>query len=254
MSDKLILLTNDDGVQAPGLSALATALGRAGRTVIVAPDWDNSAASHSLTMNRPLKVREVASDVFSVDGTPADCVTLALEKILRETPALLVSGINPGANLGNDISYSGTVSAAREGAIRSLPAFAVSLVGHENFNFAGAADFSIGLAREILRKGLPENTFLNVNIPNRDLAEIKGCRITRQGRRTYENSVTTLFDPHGRKCYWIGGGATVGDRGRGTDSHEVAEGYISITPIHLDLTNDQARGALSHLDLWPRNI
>ena len=232
-----ILLTNDDGVQSPGLQSLAAAMKRVGRPVIVAPDRDNSAASHSLTMNRPLKVCRLEEDIYSVDGTPADCVTLALSKILPGPPDLLVSGINPGANLGNDISYSGTVSAAREGAIRGIPSFAVSLVGKENFCFKTAADFAGQLAGLIFKHGMPGETLLNVNVPNLNEAEIKGVKVTRQGRRQYKGGIKEITDPWGRPCFWIGGGTPTGDRGEGSDSHEILENYISITPIHLDLSN-----------------
>ena len=232
-----ILLTNDDGVQSPGLQSLAAAMKKIGRTVIVAPDRDNSAASHSLTMNRPLKVCRLEEDIYSVDGTPADCVTLALSKILSSPPDLLVSGINPGANLGNDISYSGTVSAAREGAIRGIPSFAVSLAGKENFRFKTAADFAGQLAVLIFKYGMPKETLLNVNVPNLNEAEIKGVKVTRQGRRQYKDGIKEITDPWGRPCFWIGGGTPTGDRGEGSDSHEILENYISITPIHLDLSN-----------------
>ena len=240
-------MTNDDGVRAPGLLSLSVAMKKIGRTVIVAPDRDNSAASHSLTMNRPLRVRRLEEDIYSVDGTPADCVTLAVGTIFPDPPDLLVSGINPGANLGNDISYSGTVSAAREGAIRGIPSFSVSLVGRENFRFETAADFAARLAGLIFRHGMPAETLINVNVPNLKKDEIKGVKVTRQGRRQYKDAIKEIADPWDRSCFWIGGGTPTGDRGEGSDSHEILENYISITPIHLDLSNYDAMTALEHL-------
>lgn len=231
-----ILITNDDGIQSPGIMALWQALRRLGQTVVVAPEQDNSAVSHSLTMNRPLLVKESGPDCYTVDGTPTDCVAIALAKLLPNKPDLLVSGINAGPNLGDDISYSGTVSAAVEGTMYSVPSMAISLNGDASADFSHAAAIAARIADRILHQGLPDNTLMNVNVP---AATPKGVRLTRQGRRLWENSIQEIFDPQGRKHFWIGGGTPLKDTNTDTDVHALQEGYISITPIHLDLTNHE---------------
>lgn len=236
----LILVTNDDGVYAPGVQALFEAMAEIGRPVLVAPDRDNSASSHSLTMNRPLKVRQLGPDRYAVDGTPTDCVTIGIEKVLAERPVLLVSGINPGGNMGDDISYSGTVSAALEGTMLGVPAFAVSIPGEAPFNFATAANFARELAGEIIARGLPRDTLLNVNVPNCMADEISGVEYTRQGRRVYSDAIKDTFDPWGRKHYWIGGGTAAWDRGEDTDAMAVERLAVSVTPLHFDMTNYDA--------------
>lgn len=240
MKKPLILVTNDDGVQAPGLNILSNALRELGRVIIVAPERDNSAASHSLTMRRPLLVRELTSDIFAIDGTPTDCVTIAIGKILGSMPDLVVSGINPGPNLGDDINYSGTVSAAKEGTMLGVPSFAVSLAGEGDCHFETAAEFAVCLAENILRGKLPEDTLFNVNIPNIPRKNIAGTLFTRQGRRVYEGAIKETYDPWGKKHFWIGGGTPCWDERNDTDVLAVLAGYISITPIHLDLTNYEA--------------
>lgn len=233
----LILVTNDDGVYAPGLRVLYEAAQSLGHAVIVAPETDNSAVSHSLTMNRPLRVVELEQDIYTLSGTPTDCVTLAINKILPRKPDLLVSGINPGANLGDDISYSGTVSAAIEGTMYGIPSIAFSLEGSVPFDFTVASAVAWKLASMALTFGLPENTLLNVNIPPLAASEMKGIRFTRQGKRVYENAIQETFDPWGRKHYWIGGGIVHWSGDGSTDERAVRSGYISVTPIQLDLTN-----------------
>lgn len=242
--EPLILVTNDDGVWAPGLKALAAELRQIGRAVIVAPDRDNSAASHSLTMQRPLRVKELAVDCHAVDGTPTDCVILAVGKILASKPDLIVSGINPGPNLCDDVSYSGTVSAATEGTMLGIPSFAVSLASEEPCNYELAAQFAGRVARMVLTQGLPPDTLLNVNIPPGGAADLAGIKFTRQGRRKYEDAIKETNDPWGRGHYWIGGGTPVWDTGEDTDAQAVKDNYISITPLHLDRTN---YGALDYL-------
>ncbi len=195
----LILVTNDDGVNAPGLRALFGRMQQLGRAVIVAPERDKSAVSHSLTMNRPLRVRRLEPDVFTLDGTPTDCVSIGINKVLERKPDLLVSGINPGVNLGDDISYSGTVSAAIEGTMYAIPSLAFSLGGESPFDFTGAAAVAGKLAARALADGLPENTLLNVNVPALSEEAVKGVRFTRQGRRVYKNAIQETFDPWGRK-------------------------------------------------------
>jgi len=243
-NDTLILVTNDDGVFAPGLKVLAEELRKVGRVVVVAPDRDNSAASHSLTMQRPLRVKKLGIDCYSVDGTPTDCVILAEGKILDKKPDLVVSGINPGPNLCDDVSYSGTVSAATEGTILSITSFAVSLVCEEPCDYNLAAQFSRRLARMVLSQGLPPDTLLNINVPPGPASSITGIKFTRQGRRKYEGAIQETNDPWGRGHYWIGGGTPIWDGDEGTDAQAIKDGYISITPLHLDRTN---YGALDYL-------
>ena len=237
MAEPLILVTNDDGVYGPGLRALAASVKPLGRAIIVAPERDKSAVSHSLTMNRPLRVRELEADVYTLDGTPTDCVTLGMNKVLNRRPDLIVSGINPGPNLGDDISYSGTVSAAIEGTMYSIPSLAFSLAGEPPFDFTVAADVAWKLASMALQFRLPENTLLNINVPDRPSGEIRGIRFTRQGRRVYNNAIQETHDPWGRKHYWIGGGTVHWSGGNDTDEQALRAGYISVTPIQLDLTN-----------------
>ncbi len=247
--EPLILVTNDDGVNAPGLLALRKAMQALGRVIVVAPERDNSAVSHSLTMDRPLRVKEIGDDIFAIDGTPTDCVTIAVEKILTEKPALVASGINPGANLGDDISYSGTVSAAIEATMLGIPAFAVSQAGSDVFCFEQAAKQANSVGREILQRGLPRDTLLNVNVPGGKAADIKGVQFTRQGRRVYEGAIKNTVDPWGRKHYWIGGGTPLWDSGDDVDANVLLAGFVSITPLHLDLTNHAALASLRQQ--WP---
>ncbi len=232
-----ILVTNDDGVQAPGVRALFGAVGSLGEAVMVAPERDNSAVSHSLTLNRPLRLGRLEDNIHTVDGTPTDCVTLGLNKVLPEKPLLLVSGINAGANLGDDISYSGTVSAAIEGTMYGVPSLSISLAGEAPFDFTVAAAVAWKIASMALLFGLPASTLLNINVPQLPAADIRGFRYTRQGRRVYRDAIQETRDPWGRKYYWIGGGTVQWDEGEDTDEQAVRAGYISITPIQLDLTN-----------------
>ena len=233
----VIMVTNDDGISSPGIQALQEAMTSLGQTVVVAPERDNSAVSHALTMSRPLRIREIAENMFTLDGTPTDCVAVGIGKLLDKKPDLLVSGINAGPNLGDDISYSGTVSAAIEATMYGIPALALSLAGEPPFDFSQAMQVAAYLARRILKDGLPDNTLLNVNIPAE--GRFKGFAVTRQGRRLWENSIQETFDPWGRKHYWIGGGTPLRDSSEDTDVSAVHNGLVSVTPIHLDLTNHQ---------------
>jgi 5'-nucleotidase len=238
---KHILLTNDDGIHAPGLQLLFKDCRKLGKITIIAPEHDNSAASHSLTMNRPLRVREIDENVYAINGTPTDCVTIGIGKILEEKPDLVISGINPGPNLGDDVSYSGTVSAAIESTMLGIPAIAVPLEAESDpLYYENAVDFSVRLAELILAKGLPPDTLLNVNIPNTASDRIGGIAFTRRGRRLYEDAIKETFDPWGRKHYWIGGGTPSFDAGADTDSAAISVNKISITPMHLDPTNYEA--------------
>lgn len=230
-----ILITNDDGIHSPGLAALRKAVSLLGKCITVAPDRDKSAVSHSLTMNRPLLVRQLEEHIYTVDGTPVDCVALALKKILGEVPDLLVSGINIGANLGDDISYSGTVAAAMEATMYKIPAMAISIGAKSPVDFAMAAGTVRTVAEKVLAKGLPENTLLNINVPPH--CHHGELRMTRQGRRVWQGSVHETLDPWGGKRYWIGGGTPVEETGEDTDVHVYESGMISVTPIQLDRTN-----------------
>ena len=241
MNIKHIMLTNDDGVHAPGLKMLFQQSLDLGKTVIVAPEHDNSAASHSLTMSRPLRVREIAENIYTINGTPTDCVTIGIGKILPQKPDLVISGINPGPNLGDDVSYSGTVSAAIESTMLGIPSIAVSLAAEsEPLHYGTAAAFVARLAKIILEKGLPKDTLLNVNVPNTASERIEGAAFTRRGRRLYDDAIKETFDPWGRKHYWIGGGTPSFDAGEDTDSAAISVNKISITPMHLDPTNYEA--------------
>jgi len=247
-----ILLSNDDGVASEGLKALQETLASVDEVWVVAPDRDQSAVSHSLTLQRPLRIEQVAARTFVVDGTPTDCVNLAINGILSERPRLVVSGINRGANLGDDITYSGTVSAAMEATLLGVPAIAVSLVGTEGFDFSAAAEFSLRLATRLLREPLPPDTLLNVNVPPLPAAEIKGFALTRQGKRRYGDAIVEKVDPRGKKYYWIGGNQLDFVDAEGTDFSAIHRGLISITPLHLDLTNYRSLEQLQHLRVqWP---
>ncbi|MDO5674751.1 MAG: 5'/3'-nucleotidase SurE [bacterium] len=239
MASPLILVTNDDGVYAPGVRALFEAMRSLGDAVIVAPERDNSAVSHALTMTRPLRVMELEKNIYTLDGTPTDCVTLAVNKILPAKPDLIVSGINPGANLGDDISYSGTVSAAIEGTMYGIPSLAFSLAGPPPYSFEVSAAVAWKLASMALIWKQPAGTLLNINIPPVAAADIRGIRFTRQGTRRYKDSIQETYDPWGRKHYWIGGGTAHWAGGDDTDEHAISCGYISVTPIQLDLTNHE---------------
>ncbi len=230
-----ILVTNDDGIHSPGIQALEEALQPLGTIVVVAPDRDNSAVSHSLTMNRPLTIQQLAPHRYTVDGTPTDCVAMALKRILSSRPDLLVSGINTGANLGDDISYSGTVSAAIEGTMYGVPSMAISVGGPPPFDFRAAMRVAGCMARKILTNSLPSDTLLNINVPSGERCQ--RIRVTRQGRRLWQNTIHETLDPRGRPRYWIGGGTSLGDAQEDTDVHAFARGDVSITPIQLDLTN-----------------
>jgi 5'-nucleotidase len=249
----LILVSNDDGIHSAGITALADALAGLGEVVIVAPDRERSAVSHALTLHRPLRVEELGPARFAIDGTPTDCVNLAVNGILKRRPALVVSGINKGANLGDDVTYSGTVSAAMEGTLLGIPSLAISLIGREGFQFDAAAVFSARLAGWVIERGLPADTLLNVNVPAAgEGPPIRGFALTRMGRRRYGDAIVEKVDPRGKKYYWIGGEELAFVDEEGTDFHAVSEGLISVTPIHLDLTNYKSFDALKALQFpWP---
>jgi 5'-nucleotidase len=234
----MILVTNDDGIHSKGIIVLAKVLQEIGSIFVVAPDSEQSAVAHSLTLHRPLRVEKIKKNFYAVDGTPADCIHLGVNTILPKRPRLVVSGINKGGNLGDDIIYSGTVSAAFEGTLLGIPSFAISLVSRSHFKFDVAAQFALRVARYIMRRGLPTNTFLNINVPNLDEKEIRSYKITQQGRLIHSgDGVVEKVDPRGRKYYWIGGGEMIFDKGRNTDVEAISKSHISITPLNLDLTN-----------------
>ncbi len=233
-----VLVTNDDGIQSPGLLALRQALDRVAECVVVAPERNWSAASAARTLFDPLRIDPVAMadgrEGFVCSGTPADCVALALLGFLPRRPDVVVSGINIGPNLGNDVSYSGTVAAAREGTMMGVPAIAVSLDGRRDSDFRPAAAFAARLAEVAVAQRLTPQVVLNVNVPS---GSIQGALVTHLGRRVYRDELIVRHDPRGRPYYWLGGDAPEGDLTEGTDTAAVANGYISVTPVHFDLTN-----------------
>jgi 5'-nucleotidase len=233
----VILISNDDGIQSEGLIALEESLRPVGEIYTVAPDRAQSSMSHALTLHRPLRVHEIAPRRMAVDGTPVDCVKLALTGLLPVRPNLVVSGINKGPNLGDDIIYSGTVSAAIEGALLGLPAIDVSLVTLKDFDFRAAAEFTAHLVSQIQQREIPPKTLLNVNVPPVSKEALKGWRLTRMGKRHYNENIVERIDPRGGKYYWIGGDDLGFDQEDGTDCLAVHEGYISVTPLQVDLTD-----------------
>ena len=235
MTRPRILVTNDDGVFSEGIERLAAALSDVGDVFTVAPDQERSAAGHSLTLHHPLRAKMVGPQRWSVDGTPTDCVNWGVLHLLKDDhPRLLVSGINLGLNLGDDVTYSGTVSAAFEGTLIGIPSVAISQEIETGFTFDAAAAFAMRLARHLLETPLPPGTLVNVNVP---AGAPKGVRVARLGRRRYGEDVIEKKDPRGRPYYWIGATPPKGDIEQGTDLSAVAEKYISMTPLHLDLTD-----------------
>jgi 5'-nucleotidase len=241
-----ILLTNDDGIHSAGLTKLEEAMRQVGEVYVVAPASEMSGASHSLTLARPLRIRQVDARHWTVDGTPTDCVTLALNKILPpdEMPDICVSGINHGGNLGDDATYSGTVAGALEATILGVPGLALSLVARENFDFTEAAQFAVVAARKVLTEGVPEGTLLNINIPN---GEIKGVRVTRQGIKNARPVISEHIDPRGKPYFWIGEEYFGTNSADGTDYQAIEQGYISVTPLKSDMTDHRA---LTAIESW----
>ena len=249
----MILVSNDDGIHSEGLRALSDAMASLDEVLVVAPDRERSAASHSLTLHRPLRVEAVRAGWFAVDGTPTDCVLLGVHALAPSRPRLVVSGINRGANLGDDLHYSGTVSAAMEGMLLGIPSIAISLAARKDFRFAPSARFVERLASYVMNVGLPPNTLLNVNVPETPEGEQpRGFLLVRQGRRRYSDAITQHVDPRGRAYYWIGGDETEGLQEEGTDFAAIASGMIAVTPIHIDLTNHASWERLADMELdWP---
>jgi 5'-nucleotidase len=238
----VILVTNDDGVHAPGLAVLAEALEPLGEVWVVAPEREQSACGHALTLHRPLRPHQWGERRFAVNGTPSDCVNLAVLGFLPERPVLVASGVNHGSNLGDDVTYSGTVSAAMEGTLLGVPSIAVSLV--DGGDLAAAGRVARLVATRLLVEGLPAKTLLNVNVPREGP---RGLRFTRLGHRVYSEKVVEQVDPRGRTHYWLGGGPAQWEALEGTDMGAVHEGFVAVTPLHLDLTNHRA---LAHMADW----
>lgn len=240
----LILVTNDDGIDARGICALERRLRSIGRVVVVAPDQQRSAASHSITLHRPLRIHSLGKDRYAIDGTPTDCVMLGVHKILRRKPDLIVSGINDSGNLGDDVHYSGTVSAAIEGGILGIASIAVSLFPSGGRHVDMAARFAVRLARCVLREGLPPGIILNVNIPDRPAGGIRGYAVVRQGKRDYGNIIAERVDPRQKKYYWIAGDEGSFKDIEGSDCNAVREGRIAITPLKVNMTDRDAMDVL----------
>lgn len=234
---KIILLTNDDGIDSEGLSLLAERLRNLGEIFIVAPDKERSAASHSFSAFSPISVKYIDSHTMAViDGTPTDCVMLALKRLLPEVPHLVISGINKGANLGEDVNYSGTVAAAKEAVISGIPAFAISLAARSDYNFTFAAQWALKIAEKVFSQGLPGKTLLNVNVPNKGIP--RGVKITRLGKRIYRDTIEEKVDKiTGVVHYYIAGSEPDWEREEGTDFQAIEENMVSITPLHLDMTH-----------------
>lgn len=242
-----ILLSNDDGYQAPGLAILAEYLGQIAHVQVVAPERNRSGASNSLTLELPIRAHTSINGFVSVDGTPTDCVHLAITGLLDEEPDMVVSGINAGANMGDDVLYSGTVAAATEGRFLGYPAIALSMDSHDPQHYATGAWVALELVRRLNQDDLPSDSILNVNIPDLPRAAIKGFKATRLGHRHKAEPVVKSQDPRGRPIYWIGPAGSEQDAGPGTDFHAVRNGYVSVTPLQVDLTR---HGALTELGYW----
>jgi 5'-nucleotidase len=231
----LLLVTNDDGVHAPGIAALAEALEPLGEVWIVAPEREQSACGHALTLHRPLRPHQLGERRFALNGTPSDCVNLGVLGFLPERPALIASGINHGSNLGDDVTYSGTVAAAMEGTLLGVPSLAVSLM--DGGDLAAAARVARLVAMRMLVEGLPAKTLINVNVP---AGAPRGVRLTRLGHRVYSEKIVEQVDPRGRTHYWLGAGPPAWEALDGTDMGAVHEGFVAVTPLHLDLTHHRA--------------
>ncbi len=231
-----ILLSNDDGYFAPGLACLAEAVGRIAHIDVVAPERDRSGASNSLTLSTPLRLHRAANGFFYVDGTPTDCVHLAITGLLAHEPDIVISGINHGANLGDDVIYSGTVAAAMEGRFLGLPAIAVSLAGRGDWHFETAARVVLDLIEKLKDHPLPTDTILNVNVPDVPYDQLAGFEATRLGHRHKAEPVIKSTDPHGHPIYWVGPPGAEADAGPGTDFYAIRQQRVSVTPLHVDLT------------------
>ena len=241
-----ILISNDDGYQSEGIGVLARALSAIAEIHVVAPDRDRSGASNSLTLDNPIRARAGDNGFTSVDGTPTDCVHLAITGLLAHEPDMVVAGINAGANLGDDVLYSGTVAAAMEGRFLGFPAIAVSLVSEQPTHYETAASVTVDLVQRVTAGTLPADTILNVNVPDLPLEQIRGVQATRLGHRHKSEPVVRMEDPRGRPIYWVGPSGSEQDAGPGTDFHAVRSGYVSVTPLDVDLTQYDAIDKLAN--------
>ncbi len=246
-----ILISNDDGYLAPGLAAIANELATIAKVTVVAPDRNRSGASNSLTLQRPLRAEKTPSGYYKVDGTPTDCVHLALTGLLQEEPDMVVSGINSGANLGDDVIYSGTVAAATEGRFLGLPALAVSLAGRSDYQFATAAKATGLIIQQLLKDPLADDTILNVNVPNVPWIEIEGFQATRLGFRHRAEPVVQQLDPYNEKIYWVGPSGPAQDAVAGTDFYAIQHNHVSVTPLQIDLTRHDG---VSPLQNWLNGV
>lgn len=246
-----ILVSNDDGVHAPGLIALAEALGKVADVTVVAPDRNRSGVSNSLTLDHPLRVVTAVNGFYSVNGTPTDCVHIAITGLLQDMPDMVVSGINEGTNLSDDVLYSGTVAAAIEGRFLGFPSIAVSLAGPHCEHYDTAAKVARLLVEQLRQTPLTSDTILNVNVPSVPFSELKGIQVTRLGTRHLAEPTVKAVDPRGRKIYWIGAPGLEQDAGPGTDFYAVSNGYVSVTPLHVDLTH---RAVLDELSTWVQSL
>jgi len=242
-----ILISNDDGYLAPGLSLLASRLAQDHRITVVAPDRNRSGSSNSLTLDRPLRTRQAENGFFYVDGTPTDCVHLAITGLLENEPDMVVSGINAGANMGDDVLYSGTVAAAMEGRFLGLPAIAVSMNSFDPKHFESGARAIASLVEQLQTSPLQQNNILNINVPDIEWGSIRGFRATRLGNRHKSEGVIKQADPHGETMYWVGPPGAAEDAGDGTDFFAVEHHFISVTPLQIDLTRYDS---LQHLENW----
>ena len=242
MSKPKILITNDDGIFAPGIYALWEAMQEVGQTTVVAPDTEQSAVGHAITLSDPLRVEGIhrtgGFEGFAVSGTPADCAKIAIRSLMDKKPDVLISGINRGANLGNNIIYSGTVSAATEGTMLGIPSVAISLNSFNSDEFRGAKETAIKVVHYLTNNTLPSGTLLNVNVPYCPPEEIKGIKVTRQGNQYFQDDFDQRKDPRGRTYYWMKGKIVDDDQELYYDSKAVCDGYVSITPIHFQMTNE----------------
>ena len=250
MTKPLILVTNDDGIHAPGLAALADALEPLGETWIYAPDRQQSAVGHAVSLERPLRVEELRARWYMVDGTPTDCVMLAIRDLLPRKPELVFSGINSGPNLGDDVTYSGTVAGAYEGMLLGARSVAISCASHMPKHFETAAAIATRVAQAALEHPFPPDTMLNVNVPDVPLDAIQGIAVTRMGQRHYEDEIVRRTDPRGRMYYWIGGSAPTHNAEPGTDLDVIEHNWVSVTPLQRDMTNHQALNELARWT-WP---
>jgi 5'-nucleotidase len=240
-----ILLTNDDGIRSQGLKALAAAVAPLGEVTTVAPARETSAIGHALTLHQPLRLEHIRDGRYAVDGTPTDCVNIAVAKVLKRLPALVISGINKGLNVGDDVTYSGTVAGALEAALLGVPSIAVSLQRTSGeYDFEEAANAAAALAARVLARGLPRGVFLNVNVPQ---APPRGFRLTVQAKRNHVTTVAERHDPKGRAYFWIGEGRDEYEPDERSDHQAVRDAYISVTPLHADMTARQALAAVETL-------